>query len=368
MLTTYIIIIAVFCLEIFLMSQDKTFRGKSRLCATVIFVQFLLLLGFRDPSVLCDTDGYYFTYRRLSPALLLGDYDPHSRFDIGYQSLEYLFRNDLGLSFMWFEAFVAGAFLAGTIYFLYRYSSLTWLTMFLIVISLYMCNSIIAMRQSVAIGVGLAGFPLLQRRRYLAYALVALLAMSFHNSAVGFFLLIPLMWDGLSYKMKVWLIVGSGFAAFLGYSVVFQSLNEHQFYGGAYVTTSLDKGGVTMVGLFAFIRTAVFVAYILYLRHLLKDRYVYPERRLEETVFLICLLDLAISAFAIRFWIMGRFKLYFDPFIYAYVATLYPAMRRSRRVRYATWLLFAFAVASTIFFLSYRPEWVNLLPYKFYDR
>lgn len=365
---TYTIIMAAFCLEIFLMSHDRTLRGKSRLCAVVIFVQFLILLGFRDPSVLCDTDGYYYHYNKLLGRMTFDVYDPHGRFDRGYQMVEHLFRNNLGLSFMWFEAFVAGSFLAGTIYFLYRYSRYTWMALFLMVMTLYMLNSVIAMRQSMAIGVGLAGFPLLQCRRYFAYGLVALLASSFHSSAVGFFLLIPLMWDGLSYKKKAWLIIGGGLAAFLGYSIVFASLTEHQFYGGHYVNTSMDKGGVTMVGVYAFIRTSGLIAYILYLRHLKKGIYVYNEHRLEETMFLVCLLDLAISAFAIRFWIMGRFKLYFDPFIFAYIAALYPALRHSRRVRYATWLLLIFVIATSLFLLYYRPEWIRLLPYKLYDR
>lgn len=373
MFLTYAAIVGTLALEIFVMSQMRDFKGKSRVCAWVIFVQFLLLLGFRDPSVLCDTDGYYLQFRTLRSTLTFDVYDPTSRHARGYQMIEHLFRNNLHLSFMWFEAFVAGVFLAGTIWFLYRYSRLTWLAMFLMIFTLYMINSVIAMRQSVAIGVGLAGFPLLERRKYLLYALVAWLASMYHASAIGFFLLIPLMWDGLSYRKKAWIILGGGLTAFLGYSIVFDALNENEFYGGHYVNTSMSKGAFTLVGVFALIRTGVLVGYIVYLRRLRQrtlhtDTGAYPSRQLENAMYLISLLDLAVSAFAIRFWIMGRFKLYFDPFIFAYIATLYPTMKHSTKVRRATWLVIAFVLLSSLFLLYYRPEWVRLLPYSLYAR
>ena len=360
----YLLITVVFCFEIFIISKTTELRRKSRLCAMLLFLQFWIFYGFRDYTVLPDTETYYRVYTHISSELKLGDINISDRFGIAYQSLEYLFKNNIGLSFIWFLSFVTFFILWGSIGFLYKYSPITWISIFLFVISLDIFNNLIAIRQGIALSIGLMSFPLLVRKRYMLFSIAIAFAYTFHSSALGYLLLIPIWMDSISYKTKLWIVLGGGITVFLAYSFVFEIIETISGGESRYLSTSKSKDGVNLVGIFSSLRTLGLIVLIFYLKRKRSNRTIVL---FEEALFLICLLDFAISIFGIRFWIMGRFRLYFDPFLFVYISILYKQTRERLMVRVALNLTFIYIILCALFLAYKRPEWIGLLPYKFYD-
>lgn len=361
----YLSLTIFFCFEIFVMSRTSQLRRKSKLCMTLLFLQFWIFYGFRHYTVLPDTETYYQIYTHLSTKLRFGDFDSSDRFGIAYQSIEYLFRNNLDLSFVWFLSFVTFFILWGSFRFFYKYSPITWIPLFLFVISLDIFSNLIAIRQGIALSIGLMSFPLLVKKRYIVYTIMIIIAYMFHSSALGYILLVPVFMEGISYKTKIWIVLGGGLSIFIAYSFIFDIIESVSGHPSSYVMSSKSKDGLNLIGLFSSLRTFGIIMVILYLRRMCikRQKLISP---FDEALFIIALLNLAISIFGIRFWIMGRFRLYFDPFLFIFIPILYNRVKNYSKARIALNILFLYIIFCSLFLAYVRPEWIGLFPYKFY--
>ena len=157
--------------------------------AVLLVIPYVLWAGYRTGGA--DTAAYMMSFRRASasfaeiPKILFSDAK-----DPGFTALMVFVKSCGITSYQHFFLLIAAFQMWCMVYTFRRYSPNFWLSIFLFVISTdylsWMQNGI---RQFTAVCMTFAAFDLMVRRKYIKFALVVLIAMQIHGSAV---LMLPL--------------------------------------------------------------------------------------------------------------------------------------------------------------------------------
>lgn len=351
---------AFFCLLLFLMEISffahlKNNRGKQLSCFVLLFTQIFLILAFRAPTVLADTEGYYLHFKDAN-IKSLGVFSIYERFEYGYLFLEQFTKKYISRDFLVFQIIVNAIIIWGTMYFLYKKSRCTWMVMLLYVISRYVLSETIAARQGIAVVIVLWTIPYLENKSLIKYCIGVLLASLFHSSAIIMIVLIVLRVEFLSNKVKLAIIYLVAFVFFFLYSYVINKYLE-----GVYATTN-KVSGINPVGLFAGINALAIMLYAIILRR--NCKVTKPPQ--HDMLLVLSILYVVISIMSVRLWILVRFSMYFFPFLIIYVSDLYSLSKRTPLTQCATYSIIILISFSSMYIFSVRPEWVMLFPYKTY--
>lgn len=189
----YSIIIALF-------SAAWSFRRQARTNDEIFLILTLLMViftGFRY-AVGCDYFGYQIHFDRQDPRQVF-EFVPE--IDPLYWVLIDLI-SFAGFHYEVVNIITAVVFFSGFYYFAKMYRNPVAVLAFafpVMIIALPMS----ATRQALAAGFLMAGFGLLQRRRYLLFSIMVVVASQFHSSAALFFFLLPVVYFGGT--LRAWL-------------------------------------------------------------------------------------------------------------------------------------------------------------------
>lgn len=128
-----------------------------------------------------DYEHYIVAYNIISPTFLFGN----TRFEIGYELTAWLFAVPLGLSFATFYTSLSFVALSVKFYLFERYLENPPLAAVAYLLLFYSIHEYTQIRAAVAISFGFLALHLLMERKWVYAALLALLSVSFHSSAIA---------------------------------------------------------------------------------------------------------------------------------------------------------------------------------------
>lgn len=359
------ILIALLCIigQIWIISDlPLAVKDKNKLLAGVFFLEFFILLGFRDISVLGDTDSYAYHFNKIfnkeTPFYIIKKSD---RFSYGYLLFEQFFYQEISSSFLCYNIVTTLLILGGTILFFYRNSLCLWLVLYLFVVTKLVFSEAIALRQGLGLVSLLIGFNSLFAKKYIRYICSVLVAMMFHSSAF-IMLLVPLLYsDAINFKLKKYGLLLFSMFVFVFYEIVFVKYID---VGERYQGASEKNGFFSLIGLFNTLVAVITYLYVSYLEGCFCEK----DKLIELHGFkLVTLFYLIFSVFSIRLFVFGRFTIYFLPLVIVYISFLYQHTVFNKNVRLITALYLFIQTISFLFIMYYRPEWTKILPYSFYQ-
>lgn len=220
------IYIIVFVLEMFLgivfLGRTPRKAGKKRKVLYLIVTTLLLgtLGGLRSSLVGYDTESYYIAFTKTADSLSrILDNDQH--IETGFAALCTLVKV-LGGNFTHFlllcSFFIVGSFCI----FAYRHSSNVLLSVFILLCFPYYYSSFDIIRHFVATSFLLLGFQYILKGSFKKYAIFILLGAVFHNSALIYLILYPLLRAKWSKTLSVLLLAAAIILMF--YSQLFANL------------------------------------------------------------------------------------------------------------------------------------------------
>lgn len=361
---------------------NLTIKRKKRFLFQAFGIMILLAI-LRGPTIGSDLAGHY--ARNFSNIAFLSwsrllDFSVLSGYEIGYVvfcKLISLISTDV----QWFITVVGVITYSVMARFIYRNSENVVLSTFLVIFSCtyYMFFNIL--RQALAVSIVLLGYEVLKSkknkiRRYIIFALMVVLAMSFHQSAIICFAFI--LFDILRFERRHIVIATAAVAGFYFlydkvYSFVLLFVGNRERYA-AHIDTIEGSGGIDKIAIINI--TLTFGAFLLGYFSLVwnKKRNIRNfngidariELEHEHSVWLyLCLMAGTFRLLTTQMNILNRATYYFLPFVFV----MYPAaINRSGKFR-KIFMYFTYLGYFAYFFImttKLAGAYYGVVPYKFF--
>lgn len=146
----------------------------------IAFLHLMFLYTFFDASLFPDLKGYNTYFNSISNP------QPFVNLEIGWYFLNRILHGISHNSFILFFS-VSTVIILCYLITIKRYSAIPWLSVFLLLCTVFY-NSLFVLRQNLAIPICLMTIPYIIERKPIKFALLTLLAVSFHYSALVWFL------------------------------------------------------------------------------------------------------------------------------------------------------------------------------------
>lgn len=335
-------------------------------CFALLFAFF----GFRDITILNDTSHYYGFYFQKAHIL---SYKQESvfvfhltdKFEYGFQVLVHLLVKYVSTEPYTIILVSSFVITVGELWFIDKYyKDIAKVCFYMLVAGLFFMHYCI-IRQAIAIMLFYVAFGYLVRRQYLKYCLLIVGAGLFHMSAL-FLLILPVVQNANPSRKNT--LIALAIAVVLALSVFeilsILGLREHPYYKAA-----VQKDSLSLVGLadLAFMGFTLFACW--YARQ--KARMTTPDR----LYYWICVLALCVCLVAPVLYPVARINEYLWPFIILHMLRyIDPQAVKQSFVStedgvsgFLRIVVVAVFLAKMIGVNTFRPEWLHIEPYQFYD-
>lgn len=379
-----------FVLAVFIYLYGKLYRANSsnrrrKIYLIVTFGVLILVAGLRDPSVGTDLAGHY--AKRYN---MIGSYSwsqiPTFSATIGYEIGYCYFTRFLHFFSSDVQFFVfATSFLmcAAFGYFIYKESTDVVLSAELMLFNCFYYRFMTMMRQGLAISIILVAYTLLngserKLKDYIKFALLILLASTFHSSAILCMLMI--LFDRLKFTKKQIIFGVGAMVAFYLFYMNFYTVALNFFGTGnnyeRYLTSATEGvGNINMQTIYNFL--LAFVPFLLgyYVlvwekkkeKHLFKDdKNMYCLKKNESFLLYMVLIASTFNLLVFRMNILNRFSLYFTPFVLILCPYAISSMKlKSNKPIVKACIYFMFGVYFVWLTITKAAEFYGVVPYRF---
>ena len=379
-----------FVLAVFIYLYGKLYRANSsnrrrKIYLIVTFGVLILVAGLRDPSVGTDLAGHY--AKRYN---MIGSYSwsqiPTFSATIGYEIGYCYFTRFLHFFSSDVQFFVfATSFLmcAAFGYFIYKESTDVVLSAELMLFNCFYYRFMTMMRQGLAISIILVAYTLLngserKLKDYIKFALLILLASTFHSSAILCMLMI--LFDRLKCTKKQIIFGVGAMVAFYLFYMKFYTVALNFFGTGnnyeRYLTSATEGvGNINMQTIYNFL--LAFVPFLLgyYVlvwekkkeKHLFKDdKNMYCLKKNESFLLYMVLIASTFNLLVFRMNILNRFSLYFTPFVLILCPYAISSMKlKSNKPIVRACIYFMFGVYFVWLTITKAAEFYGVVPYRF---
>ena len=379
-----------FVLAVFIYLYGKLYRANSsnrrrKIYLIVTFGVLILVAGLRDPSVGTDLAGHY--AKRYN---MIGSYSwsqiPTFSATIGYEIGYCYFTRFLHFFSSDVQFFVfATSFLmcAAFGYFIYKESTDVVLSAELMLFNCFYYRFMTMMRQGLAISIILVAYTLLngserKLKDYIKFALLILLASTFHSSAILCMLMI--LFDRLKFTKKQIIFGVGAMVAFYLFYMNFYTVALNFFGTGnnyeRYLTSATEGvGNINMQTIYNFL--LAFVPFLLgyYVlvwekkkeKHLFKDdKNMYCLKKNESFLLYMVLIASTFNLMVFRMNILNRFSLYFTPFVLILCPYAISSMKlKSNKPIVRACIYFMFGVYFVWLTITKAAEFYGVVPYRF---
>ena len=353
----------------FLSKQFKR-PGAARLFQLIAsFILLFGFFGFRDITVLNDTSHYYGYYFQIAHVLSFRN-EPVTtfhldQFEYGFQIfvhilVKYVSRNPYTI------ILVSSLIITiGDLWLINKHAKdIALVCFYMLTAGLFFMHYCI-IRQAFALFIFYFAFENLEKGKIGKYCLLVGCACLFHTSAIFLFLLPILVRLNPSRRNACMAIVGSLILAVFIFEILsFMGLREHPYYQAA-----IQKGSLSIVGL----ADCVFMIFILSVCLFARKRSGAPKP--DNIFFWICTMGLCICLIAPVIYPISRVNEYLWPFIVIHLLRYIEpqSMRKSYTKQFEGTrnilrliVIFVF-VAKMVGINTFRPEWLHIDSYQFYD-
>ncbi|MBR7030530.1 MAG: EpsG family protein [Prevotella sp.] len=354
----------------FLSKQFKR-PGAAKLFQLVAcFILLFGFFGFRDITVLNDTSHYYGFYYQKAHVLNYRN-EPVTTFHL-LDSFEYGFQVFIHIlikyvskepyTIIWFSSFVLTI---GELWFINKYThDIAKVCFYMLIAGLFFTHYCI-IRQALALLFFYMAFVCFEKGKILKYYLLILCACLFHLSAI-FLLFLPIIIRTRPTKRNAFIAIGLSllFTMTIFEILALLGLREHPYYQAA-----VQKEALSLVGL----ADCALMIFVLFVCIFIRKRSNAPTP--SSTYFWIGVIGFCISLVALVLYPIARINEYLWPLILIHLLRYIDpnAMKTpyTQRVEGTRNLIRLFVIAVFLIKLiginTFRPEWLHIEPYQFYD-
>lgn len=351
LIASFLLIVPVFSN---ILKSHKAEKVGFGLCVGVL----MFLAAFRASSVGNDTEEYL---RIFEETISSGIYE--SRYEIGYLWLNKLLgyiSHDSQIVLIVSSIFIFYSF--GR--FIWKYSEMPWLSLFLFFTYGFFSSSLNIMRQSLAMAILLFSYDFLLQGKNLKFVLSVLFASLFHTTA--FLFISSYICRKLHITVKL-VIIFVGISILFSYlfSVLLDSLfgvlamYEH-YKDGKY------SGGTRLASiLYIIISSFIFIfSYCILKQKKLQMKFSDSQFLCNNCMLITVLIAVACYIVSIKLNLLDRVAIYFNMISIVLLPNIiYSLTNRNRMLLISCTILFFFIYSAII--VTYRPEWNSLYPYSF---
>ncbi len=360
MIYYYMLLLLLIMLCFFVKNNNKT---QKKVAIAIIVVLLTLLAGLRHYTIGNDTTVYLNNYNQIT--IYGSDLFDSSHFEIGYNYLV-LFATSLGLSFNAFLLIISLMMNIGVGVFIYKYSKQPMFSFILfILLRLFFCE-INIMREFLALTIFLSSIRFIEKRNFIKFLLVVVLASLFHSSAL-FAIIIYFL-----YNLKLTPIKKLSFATatVVVYAFLYNILTYITQTLGIYERYVDDYYGSNRLAsiVLAIISIVVYLFFkIIQKKHLDKEKMLDKIQEHRLTFYSnILFFSIIFSIIAIRISVFSRLSLYYQIFNIIAIPNVIRLIPNPKKR--ALWYIIVF-VCFFIYFITVlylRPNWNMVNPYRFY--
>ena len=368
-----VVIFLYFALFLGVHFLSKQFKrpGAARLFQLIAcFILLFGFFGFRDITVLNDTSHYYgfyyqkahvFNYRN-EPITTFHLLD---KFEYGFQVLIHFLVKYVSKEPYTIILFSSFVLTIGELWFISKYShDIAKVCFYMLIAGLFFTHYCI-IRQALALILFYLAFVYFEKGKILKYYLLTLCACLFHLSAV-FLLFLPIIVRIKPTKRNA--IIAIGVSLLLAVSLfevlALLGLKDHPYYQAA-----IQKEALSLVGL----ADCALMIFTLSVCLIVRKRSNAPSP--SSTFFWICIIGLCISLIAPVLYPIARINEYLWPLILIHLlryidpdAMKTPYTQRIGGIRnLMRVLVIAVFLIKLIGINTFRPEWLHIDSYQFYD-
>lgn len=357
------LIIVCFLLFSFFFNVDKNEKSKKRwLIFTFLILTFVSAI--RSYTVGVDTSQYYSAFKVITG--IEWEQFKLTRYEIGFFYLNKiisLFSNN-PQSLLIITSIII---IPSVGYIIYKYSNnVVFSTLLYVLLNIFFFH-MTGMRQSIAISILLFSIPLLEKKKYLKFCFMVVLASLFHSSSIIFLLAIIL--DKIKYNNKniIYIILITAFC-FIFLKPIFIYITGFLGKYAGYATSE-DFGVSNYFGaLFQFLLTlATFIfCNFMFIKFEKKDK---SDKRFNYDEFFLKMLslDVIFQCMAMKMNIIGRMNQFF--WIYA-IIIIPNLIAKENKAKTRLMLYIGIIFIALVYWLIigiYRPEWNGAIPYSVFN-
>lgn len=247
--------------------------------------------------------------------------------------------------------------------FLWRYSSMPWLSILIFFSYTLFGFSMSALRQSLAIAILFIGFDFALKKKYILFFVSILGASLFHSSAI-FFAICPVILRLKPSKRTVSLFIGSTLVILLLFGNLLDTVFSYLPYYKSYQEGVYFEGGVRLASILQFLMAILFlhIGAISYSK--IPIDYTSSEKELLGHLVVIQMVVVSLSILCLKVNILDRIVLYYSSFVLLLIPNAISFMSSRKRKIWGRLALVAIFLY-TLIILMLRPEWNSVFPYKF---
>ncbi|MBD7909420.1 EpsG family protein [Sporosarcina gallistercoris] len=341
-----------------------------------LLLPLFVLVAFRAPTIGTDTLNYYQSYLLIAQESFFST--SASRLEFGYVMLARLISS-LGLDFLGFQIVTTFFIFFSFGKFIYKYSMYLAFSVYFFVTSRMLFGTMNISRQYIAVAILLFSVDSLQKRRFVRFSIIVLLASFFHSTAIVFLIMYPLIGLKINFRKTIF-IIGSGILSsiFFDYLIrIFINITgkyEGYLDGGYFNFEGNIAIYFNLLINFSFFIVGLVIGYWNTSKEINKNTLsekTSGKNRIkfspnEKVWYVVCLLALIVSIVGLNSTIMSRIELYFSVFFLAYIPSLIQTIKSKEiRVIISSSIIVGL-FASFLVIMVYRPNWTTVFPYYWY--
>lgn len=327
----------------------KRNNNTSMMSYIFIFIILGLLSALKASTIGNDTPEYIRIYE-IAPQLEIG----LTRYETGYVLLNsYLYKISSNPQFLFVITTIFVFFTYGR--FIWKYSEMPWLSIVLFFLLGNYAFVMSALRQSLALCFLLYSFECLINKRYIYYAVLVLLASTFHSSALLFFCTLPLSFLHLN-KKTIYVVVFASILSLIFFSSLLSTLFEYMSMYERYTDSDYFQGNIRFASVLQlFISIVLFIiGYKYYFKNCSDKTNI--EFRKSKLLMLVYLFAVYLYMLCLKVNLIDRFAIYFSVFSIVIIPNAVNRIQYIGKKRTIVNLIIIFYIIYTSIALIYRPN------------
>ncbi len=344
-------------------------KEKSIFKTTLSGIVLFLLIGLRGEYVGNDTINYIFFFNRMKWVTTI--IDPTSRFEKGYQ----IYCKIIGLFFDYQIMFIITALICiGCILYGIVKNSKNWqYSLFLFVGLRFFYFFLSGIRQSIAVSLIFVAYIFLKQNKILKYVLLVILASTFHFSALIFLLAWPLSKIKFTYK-NIFKILSLTLVTYAFFNPILTVVLKYMpnYYSGYLITEAASANNlanyIEMIIPILILLFAKFSGYLkeINVNNLDKEESIIKENSNKNLELFFLLISSALFFMATRVSVLDRIVQYYWIFSINTITNIIFSIKDLRKRLIWFLMISLLIIIYNIMILILRPEWTQIIPYKFF--
>lgn len=345
---------------IYISANHKFLKKRNQI--VMCLLPALFISAFRNIAVGNDTYVYSRAYDLLNTNQGLIQLIKESRFEIGYVTIEYLFKS-LGLSYYAMQVVLCCFVYYSLSRFIYKYSKNVWVSSFVFLTTRDMFGPMNTIRMWLAIAILLYSVRFIIERKPVKFILIVLLATSFHFTAIVFVVAYFLYKYQAGFKLTTIVLTASVAILVIArpfFTWITRSINR---YGG-YLNT-VYFGSDRNIAVFIELALNIVFLILLSVERRKKVSVNENEAQMYHLSYIAALLSVALSVIGLSNSIMSRISSFYSVFL---LASLPNALSRIKNKNNRVIIMGLFIVLMSLQYLIviiFRPNWSGIIPYSF---